>query len=206
MATKSNRLHTPEGTARFASVFQARQRKDKNGNPQGEPKYEITLIFDEDADLSDLEAAARAKGEEKFGTKFMQLVQKGKANWPFGDNADRVDDDDNPIVGFDKPGINVKFKTSEKPGVVDQDAEPIMDKSELYDGCRVRVSCRPYAYDNESKGVAFLLINVQKLDDGDRLSGDPSAEDDFKPAKKTAGKKTTTVSKGKRNADVDDLL
>lgn len=202
----SNRIHTPEGTARYCSVFVPRVRKDpKTGEAKGDPKYQITLIFDEDTDLSEMEEAAKQKGIEKFGPKFMALVEKGKMNWPFRDNADRVDDDDNPIPGFDIAGVHVGFKTGDKPGVVDEAAEPIMDKSEIYDGCRVRVSCRPFAYDNESKGVAFALVNVQKLDDGDRLSGDPSAEDDFKPAKKAAGKKTVVVGKKPRSS-VDDAL
>lgn len=201
-SSRSTRIHTPTGTARYVSLFQPRQRKDKNGEPQGDPKYQITLIFDSKTDISELEAAAERVGKEKFGPKFMDLVKKGKMNWPFGDNADKVDDDDEPIVGFEKKGTHVGFKTSDKPGIVDTDAEPIMDKSEVYDGMQARVSCRPFAYDNASKGVAFFLVNVQKVEDGDRLSGDPSAEDDFKPAR---GAKATEKGK-KKSSEVDDLL
>lgn len=198
----AERIHSPEGTARFVSILQARQRKDSKGQPQGDPKFEITLIFDEDTNISAMKKAALEVGVEKFGPKFQEMVKKGKYNWPFVDNADKVDDDDNPISGFENAGTHCKFKTKDKPGIVDADAEPIMDKSEIYDGMRARVSCRPFAYDNESKGVAFFLINVQKLDDGPRMSGDPSAEDDFKAAKggkKPAGKKAA-------KDDVDDLL
>lgn len=192
MAT-TNRIHTPEGTARFCAVFTPRARKEKDGTTKGDPKYQITLIFDNPAELKEMKLAAKAKGEEKFGANFMNLVKKGKANWPFGDNTDKEDDNDVRIAGFENDeGQYVSFKSGDKPGVVDADAEPIMDKSEIYDGMRCRVSCRPFAYDNESKGVAFFLINVQKLGDGDRLSGDPSAEDDFKPVKKASAKKNTT--------------
>ncbi len=200
----SNRIHSPEGTARYVNILVPRQRKDAKGNPQGDPKYQLTLIFDEDTDLKAMKRAAQEAGIEKFGPKFPELVKKGKMNWPFVDNEDKVDDDDNPIPGFENPGVSVGFKSKDKPGIVDADAEPIMDKSEIYDGMRARVSCRPFAYDNESKGVAFYLINVQKLGDGDRLSGDPAAEDDFKPAKgakKPAGKKAS-----RDDDDVDDLL
>lgn len=196
----SVRIHTPEGTARYVSVLQPRQRKNAKGEAQGDPKYQITLIFDEDTDLKAMKKAAQDAGVEKFGPKFAEMVKKGKYLWPFTNNEDKVDDDDNPIPGFENPGLCVGFKSKDKPGIVGADAEPIMDKSEIYDGMRARVSCRPFAYDNESKGVGFYLINVQKLDDGDRLSGDPAAEDDFKPAKKTS-KKTS-----KADQDVDDLL
>ena len=199
----AERIHTPAGTARFVSILTPRQSKDDAGNPQGEPKYEITLIFDEDTNISAMKKAALAVGVEKFGAKFPDMVKKGKYNWPFVDNEDMVNDDDERIVGFENPGCKVKFKSKDKPGIVDADAEPIMDKSEIYDGMKARVSCRPFAYDNKAKGVGFFLINVQKLDDGDRLSGDPSAEDDFKPAK---GSKKPQKKSSKSDDDADDLL
>ena len=195
----AERIHTPEGTARWVSVFQPRQRQNKAGVDQGDPRYEITIIFDEDADLKQMKAAAQAAGVEKFGAKFVEGVKKGKYLWPFADNATKVDDDDVPYAGYENPGFSVKFKTKDKPGMVDADAEPIMDKKDVYDGMRARVSCRAFAYDNESKGVAFYLINVQKLGDGERMSGDPAAEDDFKPVKGAA-------KKVKKPAEDDDLL
>jgi hypothetical protein len=61
------------------------------------------------------------------------------------------------------------------------------------------VSCRAFGYDtNGNKGVSFALVNVQKLADGKRLSGNPSAEDEF-------GKASSKPSKGKsRRSDDDD--
>ena len=200
----SNRLHSPEGTARYVNILQPRQRKDAKGNPQGDPKYQMTLIFDEDTDLKAMKRAAQEAGIEKFGPKFPELVKKGKMNWPFVDNADKVDDDDNPIPGFENAGVSVGFKSKDKPGIVDADAEPIMDKSEIYDGMRARVSCRPFAYDNESKGVGLALINVQKLGDGERLSGNPSAEDDFAAA--PAKGKAKPARRSRDEDDEDDLL
>jgi hypothetical protein len=201
----AERMHSPPGIARYCALITPRTRKDKNGQPTGDPKYQITLIYADAGELKAMKKAAMAVGIEKFGSKFPDLVKKGKANWPFGKNVDKEDDDGNRIPGFeDDDGEYVGFKTKDKPGVVDADAEPIMDKSEIYDGMTARVSCRPFSYDNESKGVAFYLINVQKLDDGNRLSGDPAAEDDFKPAK---GKKSA-AKKGKKDEDEDedDLL
>jgi hypothetical protein len=150
-------------------------------------------------------------GREKFGAKFMDLVNKGKMNWPFADNDDKAEDDETgePREPFasNKGGVHVGFKSGDKPGIVDADAEPIMDKSDVYSGMKARVSCRAFAYDNESKGVAFFLINVQKLGDGDRLSGNPSAEDDFKPVAKAGAKKPVVARRGKpADDDVDDLL
>lgn len=201
MATKRSKLHTPAGTACYVNLFTPRQRTDAKGQPKGDPKYQLTLVFNKRTDLSELEEEAERVGKEKFGPRFMELVKKGKANWPFIDNDDKAEDDDGESVepfASNKGGFCVGFKSGDKPGIVDENAEPIMDKADVYSGMKARVSCRAFAYDNESKGVAFFLVNVQKLGDGERLSGNPSAEDDFKDTAK--GK-----SKAKSN-DYDDLL
>lgn len=198
MATRktSNRTHSPKGIASFVNLFTARQRTDAKGNPQGDPKFGLALFFPEGTNLKEMKAEAQRVGVEKFGPKFVELVKKGKMNWPFTDTEDM----DEPEAPFDEPGTVVNFKSGDKPGIVDADADPIMDKSEVYSGMQARVSCRAFAYDNASKGVAFALINVQKLGDGERLSGNPSAEDDFGDSK-SSNKKSK-----KSDEDDDDLL
>lgn len=198
----SNRIHTPAGIAAYVNVFSPRQRLDKKGNPQGDPKYSLALFFDEDVDLSDMKKAAHAKLVETFGPNGPALVKKGKINWPFQDTADMEE----PSAPFDQPGTAVNFKTTERPGVVDENAEPIMDKSDVYSGMVARVSCRVFSYDNESKGIAFALINVQKLEDGERMSGNPKAEDDFGSAKPAGTAKKTVKKVSKVDEDEDDLL
>lgn len=195
--TTSNRIHTPAGIASYVNLFTPRQRTDAKGNPQGDPKYGLALFFGEDVNLSAMKKEAIRVGTEKFGNNFQALVKKGKINWPFSDTEDM----DDPSPPFDQPGVVVNFKSTDKPGIVDADAEPILDKSEIYSGMVARVSCRCFAYDNASKGVAFALINVQKLDDGDRLSGNPSAEDDFGDSAPAKGK---SKSKSRKNSDDDD--
>jgi hypothetical protein len=55
-----------------------------------------------------------------------------------------------------------------------------MDKSEVYSGCYARVSINLYPFNVDgNKGIAAGLNNVQKLADGDALSGRARAEDDF---------------------------
>jgi len=68
-----------------------------------------------------------------------------------------------------------------RPGVVDQDTNPILDKEEFYSGCYGRASINFYAFAvSGNKGIAAGLNNVQKLEDGDNLGGGASsAEDDF---------------------------
>jgi len=199
MATKpkASRLHSPEGIACFTQVFTPKARTNKKGEPVGDPKYSLVLCFDEDADLSELKEACKKAGTERFGPDFAAGVKKGKYNWPFRDNEEYEENG----FPFTEPGTFVSFKSSDRPGIVDENADPIMDKSEFYSGVKCRVSCKAFAYDNESKGVALGLINIQKLDDGERLAGNPSAEDDF------GGTKSKSKAKAKaKDEDDDDLL
>lgn len=198
MATreKPSRLYTPRGIGCFVNLHTPRQRKDAKGQPKGDPKYGLLMYFDTKADLSELIEAAEAKALEKFGSKWEKLKDSGKLNWPIRD-AEELEESGEP---FNNGGFVINFKKEDKPGIVDADAEPLMEKSDVYSGMICRVSCRAFAYDNESKGVSFALINVQKLDDGTRMSGDPDAEDDFG--------KAPPASKGKtgKKVNVDDLL
>ena len=58
-----------------------------------------------------------------------------------------------------------------------------MEQGEFYPGCWARVSTNAYAYEQKgNKGVAFGLINIQKLRDDDPLAGSAvKAESDFEP-------------------------
>lgn len=198
---KRETLKSPEGIAMYCNVFKARARKGKNGEAQGSPKYSLLLVFDKKADLDELEEAVQAAAVEKFGSKAKQQLASGKIRHPIRDAEDYVDDekDDEENFPFNLPKAKmIRFAKNEDqgaPGVVDADADPIMDKAEFYSGCKARVSCRAYGYDNNgNKGVSFALINVQKVDDGEHLGGsDPDAASDFAEGKKSKGKKSKSV-------------
>ena len=67
-----------------------------------------------------------------------------------------------------------------KPGLVDKNLNPILDKTEVYSGCygRASVSFFPYAAAGNN-GVGCALNHLQKLEDGEPLGGMSRAEDDF---------------------------
>ena len=74
----------------------------------------------------------------------------------------------------------INANSAQKPGVVDQDLNPIMDMNEFYSGCYGRASITFYPYNAQgSKGIACGLNNVQKLEDGEKLGGATSAAADF---------------------------
>lgn len=74
----------------------------------------------------------------------------------------------------------VNAKSDNRPGIVDINLNPIIEKEEFYSGCYGRASINFYVFNkNGNKGVACGLNNLQKLVDGERLSGGSSAEEDF---------------------------
>ncbi len=74
----------------------------------------------------------------------------------------------------------VNANSTTAPQIVDRAVQPILDRSEVYSGCYARVSINFYAFNtNGNKGIACGLGNIQKVRDGEPLSGRTSAADDF---------------------------
>lgn len=89
--------------------------------------------------------------------------------------------------------VLMRVKSKNQPGIVGTtpgpDGKPlkITDPSEIYGGARVRCTVNPNAYAVKGNaGVSFWLNNVQKLGDGEPLSGRASAADEFEPVGEAA--------------------
>ena len=127
----------------------------------------------------------------KAGDKFMafetieEAKEEGKKKWggtipkklklPLRD-GDEEREEDEAYQGH----FFINANSTKKPGIVDADLNPIMDKDEFYSGCYGRASINFYPFDAAgNKGIAVGLNNLQKTEDGERLAGGSSAEDDF---------------------------
>ena len=75
--------------------------------------------------------------------------------------------------------MNASSKT--RPGIVDQNVEPILDRDEVYSGVYANVSVELYLFNvNGNRGVACGLGNIQKVRDGEALGGGAiKAESEF---------------------------
>ncbi len=136
----------------------------------GDPRYGVTMLFDTDlVDLSKMKIAVKSVAAEKWGKKVPKSVKK-----PFrsGEEDAKVD-----VDGY---GEGVEFASArsvDAPGMCTIEFEPCDD---LKAGDYARATLSIFAYDNESKGVAFGLQNVQKIADGEPFGAvRPNAEDDF---------------------------
>lgn len=152
----------------YANVFEP---KSING---GDAKYSCALLIDK----------KDKKTLEKIDNAIKAAIEEGKGKWggkvpkklklPLRDGDEERDDE--AYAG--KMFLNANSST--KPGVVDEDLNQILDSDEFYSGCYGRASVNFYAFNsNGNVGIACGLNNLQKLADGDRLSGGSSAEDDF---------------------------
>lgn len=140
----------------------------------GEEKYSCSCLIDK-SDKKTLLAihnaveAAKENGKGKWGGKIPANLKL-----PLRDGMEREDDPAYQGCMF----FNCSNK--EKPQVVDRRVQPITDPSEVYSGCYCIVSVNFYAFNsNGNRGIAVSLGNVQKVRDGEPLSGRVSAAAEF---------------------------
>lgn len=169
------RVLTPEFRVSYPHVFKPQGMQNKKDSAK---KYSITMLFPKDADLSTIKNAMKQAKIQKYGAD-------PKA-WPKGLESP-VTDGDSP-KNADKEGyaghwaIKASSSEDQKPGVVDQNVEPIIDQASFYPGCFARASLLAYIWDNEfGQGVGFILDHVQKMRDGKSFGGKPQADQVFTP-------------------------
>jgi hypothetical protein len=173
---------TPQATAAYAFVWQARPSL----NVGGEPQFSITLLFDKkkvafkadaqgnflsgNKEFHEMKRVAMNAAKKKFGERLPPNLAS-----PFHD-GDVNKADDPTFAG--KIYINAKSRV--KPGIIDNMMQPITSEFDFYSGCMCRATLYAFGYDmGGNKGVSFLLNNLQKLGDGERISGRKRAEEDF---------------------------
>ncbi len=124
--------------------------------------------------LAKIDAAQKAAVAEGVKSKW-QGKKPAKLKLPLRD-GDEERPDDEAFRGT----YFLNANANRQPGVVDLHLNPILDKEELYSGCWCRFSLTFFPFSTRgNNGVAAGLNNIQKVSDGERLSGGSRAEDDF---------------------------
>lgn len=156
----------------YANVFEPTAMQDGQT-----PKYNVSIIISK-SDTKTVEAikkaieAAKEAGKSKIADKNGKIPVNLKTPLHDGDE-ERPDD---PVY---ENSYFINANSERKPGIVDRDLNPIMSRDDFYSGCYGRASINFYAFNVNSKGIACGLNNLQKLEDGERLAGGSSAEEDF---------------------------
>lgn len=165
---------TPEFRASYPKVF-----KPELNELNKKMEYSVIALFKKGEDLSALKKAAEEVLVENLGADKTKWPKKLKN--PFRDQEEKEKDGVMP-VGHEKGAIFLTLKSQQKPGVVDANVQPIIDEAEFYAGCYARATVRAGFYDKAGNvGVAFYLQNVQKVKDGEPLSGRAQATSEFAP-------------------------
>lgn len=159
------KVTTPEFRVSFCNVFTPVDKFDS-----GELKYDVTMLFDKDTDISPIKKAINEVIKAKWGDnppkKLSNPIKKG-------DDADTV------YEGWAGKIVMSAWSKS-KPGICDRQTNLILNENEFYSGCYARATINVFAWVRQSKaGISIGLNNLQKLRDGDRLDGRVNAENDF---------------------------
>lgn len=172
MANENQTTKVVTGKVRFSylQVFQPAAMEEGQ-----EKKYSVSLLIPktDTVTIAKINAAIEAAREEAKAKNGGKLPARFELPLRDGD-VERPEDDAYAGHFF----ISAKSKT--KPGLVDKDMNEIIDPEELYSGCYGRASINFYPFDKAgNRGVACGLNNLQKLKDGEPLSGRTSAAVDF---------------------------
>jgi hypothetical protein len=173
-ANAATKVITGKVRMSYANLFKARAQEAGQ-----EPKYSVCLLIpksdvDGVAKVKAAIEAAKAKGAEMWGGK----VPAG-LKLPLRDGDTERDSPEYKGHWF------VNTNSKQKPGVVgterDIDGKLIpLDEADVYSGCYGRVSLNFFPYNTKgNKGVGAGLQNVQKVGDGEPLSGRSHASEDF---------------------------
>jgi len=170
-----NKVTTPVARLSFPAIWEPQGFENRDGS-KTEPKFSVTLLFPRDADLTAMKALAKAASDEKWPKGLPPNFRS-----PFRDGNEKED-----TAGY-ADMIYVKASSSRRPKVVDINVQEILDRDQVYAGCYVRASVNCYCYDQlGNRGVAFGLLNLQKVRDGEAFGITSKPEDDFSDSAQVA--------------------
>ncbi len=190
------RYVTPVFRGSFLNLFEPQAPM---AGSKGAPKYGLTAVWIpskfSDSDKKRWRAMMAALDEESK-SKFKKPWKELPANIKRGvrDGAEKMD-----LEGFGEGTRFANITTKMRPGLVDADRRTIvatdaerekleadgkevaddMGNEAAYPGAYYRATVTVYSYDNQGKGVALGLMNVQKIKDGGRLDSRTDAAEDF---------------------------
>jgi hypothetical protein len=161
------------GKIRFSFAYLSKSR----ANDRGEEKFSTTVILpkSDTATYNALRAAEAEAAKAKFPGKDAAFY-KALPSVIYDGNGRRKNGE--PFGPECKDAWVFTCSTSDRPGCVDENLQPLMEP--IKSGDYGRVSVNAYGFDTAgNRGVAFGLNNAQLLERGQSLGGRADAADDF---------------------------
>jgi len=150
-------------------------------DPEKEARYSVTILIpkSDTATMDRIRKAEAAAKEEGKNSKFGGKIPSNLSSI-IHDGDEEADLERNPEY---EGHFYMAMSSKQRPGIVDQDLQAIIDPTAVYSGCYARVAINAFPYNTAGKkGISFGLNNVQFLEDGEPLGGRTRAEDDFADA------------------------
>ncbi len=163
-------------------------------------EYSVVALFAKGESLQVLEKAILAAAIKKWGegtiTKGVEhkagnfYFKTGKAllpiRLPFRDQGEQKFDKNGAPKEMpesnEKGAMYINLKSKNKPGLVDQQRQEIIDDSTFYAGCYAKAAVSAFAYDQlGNKGISFGLQALQKVRDGEPLGNRVDPQTAFEP-------------------------
>jgi hypothetical protein len=172
MSAAPTKVVTGKVRLSYANLFEPRASM-----PGQDPKYSLCVLIPKSDKVT----------VDKINAAIDAAKEAGKAQWggkvPPGLKLPLRDGDVERDSAEYKGHWFINASSKQRPGVVDATLNPVLDPSEVYSGSYGRVSINFYPFNqNGNRGIGAGLQNVQKLADGEPLSGRSRAEDDFTAA------------------------
>ena len=153
---------TPEFRVSFPKIF----------SPDDKNKFGLAMLFPkETTDISVLMSEVDRVVKEKY--------PKGAP-----DNLMRSVHDGDTKTREEQEGMwYVNAKAGKyRPGLIDQNLQPIVDEAEFYPGCWARAVVNVFSWEDPkhgTKGISVGVRNIQKIRDDEPLISRVKAEDEF---------------------------
>lgn len=143
----------------------------------GEPKFNANFIIpkkDKKTIAKIKEAIQVVYNENKTGKL------KGTKPEKFKHPILRDGDEERPDEEAYENALFFSASGKRQPLILDEDGDEVLDQSDIYSGCYVRVSMNLFAYNsNGGKGIGAGLNAVKKVADGEPLGGASASAADF---------------------------
>lgn len=170
---------TPPFRVSFPNVFVPRSFQDTDGVAKN---YSLDMIFNSEKDFDKEHKGKTTQTPSMKRVLFNAKVDQwgSKDKWPkfpfpvFKEGNERQNKDGEILNGYeDKFYATAKCGEKFPPKVVGLDGKPLDEKS-FYPGCYAiaGLMARPYIF-GKNQGVRFILLQIQKVKDGERFGGTP---------------------------------
>lgn len=187
-------IMTPVFVASYPKLFTAQNDEYTNNEDQ----WSVTALFPLGTDLSALEAAIESEKVKKWGPDKKKWPEKVKLSNPIKNQGKMRETDDGKEVmeaGHVAGGKMMVLKTKKGAPLVYTPQKTACKENDFYAGCKAMAFISVYAYNHKgiNMGVTVTLHAIQKVAEGEPITGRINPEAMFSPIEDAGTNKPATA-------------